>query len=101
MVDRIARSQLALRAYNARQARRMTRAQAAATRAQLAAAPRRLRAAGAAARLAARRSNLVELHELVHEFPRTETHIDGTRVQITLRRQQPANRYGLRVNNRD
>jgi hypothetical protein len=98
LAARVARSRVAMRAADAYQASSRTRAETAALRAHHAAVARRLHAAGAAARLAARRANLVELHELIHNKPRVEVHINKTPIQITLRERQPANQYALRAN---
>jgi hypothetical protein len=100
LTARAARSLIAMNAYNARQAATNTRAETAAVRAHLAAVSQRLHAAGCAARLAARRANLVELHELVHNWPRTELQIDDTPIEITLRTQKPAKQYEIRANHR-
>ena len=100
LVARVARSRVAMRAYNARQAASKTGDEADAIGVHLAAVPQRLHAAGRAAALAARRGNPIELHELVHNRPRVELQIDGTAIQISLNGRAPTELYELRANGR-
>lgn len=93
----ITRSQHAERGAAAHDAHPLGDAEAAAARMHLSAVPRRLRAASSAAQLAARRSSLVELKELLLEWPSTKMRIDDTVIEVWLLTTQPANGYGLRV----
>ena len=93
----IQRSIAAERAEAAQHAMHLSDGEATALAAHLAALPRRLRTAANAARLAARRSSLVELKELVLEWPTTKLQIDEHEIAITLRETEPANGYALLV----